>query len=51
MKQYMIHFTDNYGEATIETDNYNEVMENLTADPEVYDIWVETFDPEQGWQV
>ena len=50
MAQYKIHFTDNYGQATIETDNYDEFMTNLKNDPNVDGIWVEYFDPEEGWQ-
>lgn len=51
--RYRIHFTDRYGQGTIEclsTSHYSEVMENLKADPEAEDIWVETYDPEEGWQ-
>ena len=53
MAMYKIHFTDNYGQGTIECDSleqYNEVMKNLREDPMAEDIWVETFDPEEGWQ-
>ena len=51
--KYRVHFTDSYGQATIEcdsTDNYNEVMSNLQSDPFAEDIWTEYYDPEEGWQ-
>lgn len=50
---YRIHFTDSYGQGAIEcesTDNYNEVMSNLMDDPFTDDIWMEYYDPEEGWQ-
>ena len=52
MIEYKIHFTDNYGTATIECarENYSEVMKNLRDDTYAEDIWVESWDPEEGWQ-
>lgn len=52
MNDYKIHFADMYGTATIECarENYSEVMKNLNEDPNVEDIWVESWDPEEGWQ-
>ena len=53
MAQYRIHFTDDYGPATIEADNndqYVAVMAALINDPMVDDIWTESYDPEEGWQ-
>lgn len=47
--RYKIHFTDNYGQATIETEDYDEVMQNLKDDPEVDDIWVEQYNEEEGY--
>jgi len=53
--RYQIHFTDNYGQATIEVDNdekYSEVMQNLNNVPECEDIWVEQYNEEEGhWEV
>lgn len=52
MIDYKIHFADMYGTATIECsrENYSEVMKNLNEDPHVEDVWVESWDPEEGWQ-
>ena len=53
MSKYRIHFTDNYGQATIEAESIeqkNEILANLQADPTAEDIWLEYFDPEEGWQ-
>ena len=53
MAQYRIHFTDNYGPATIEADNndqYVAVMAALINDPTADDIWTESYDPDEGWQ-
>lgn len=49
--RYKIHFTDSYGQGTIETEseNYNEVMQNLNADPQCDDIWVEQYNEEEGY--
>ena len=53
MARYKIHFTDNYGQATIEadtTEQYNEIMDNLKADPMAEDIWTEYYNDEVGWE-
>lgn len=53
MANYRIHFTDNYGTATIECDTveeYNDSMNNLRQDPFAEDIWCEYYDEEEGWQ-
>lgn len=53
MTRYRIHFTDNYGQGTIEQDTleeFNEALKNLNADPTIEDIWTETYDEEEGWQ-
>lgn len=53
MAMYKIHFSDNYGQCTITCDTveeYNETMKNLQSDPLCDDIWVEYFDPVEGWQ-
>ena len=52
MIEYKIHFIDMYGSATIECgrEDYSEVMKNLSDDPYAEDIWVERWDPEEGWQ-
>ena len=52
VRRYRIHFNDECGNAAIEVyaDEYDEVMANLKADPEVDGIWVETYDDEEGWQ-
>lgn len=51
--KYRIHFTDNYGSATIECkteSEYNEVYGNIIADSDCDDVWVEYYDEEEGWQ-
>lgn len=51
--QFRIHFTDNYGSATIscnDWDEYRAALENLQGDPDCEDIWTEYFDEEEGWQ-
>lgn len=53
MARYKIHFTDNYGGATITCDTdeeFNEALANIKADPMCEDIWTEYYDPEEGWQ-
>ena len=53
MARYRIHFTDNYGQGTIEAETdsqYNEIMSNLQADPCTDDIWTEYYDEDEGWQ-
>ena len=49
--KYRIHFTDNYGTATIECteEEYHETYENIKADPNCDDIWVEKYNPEEGY--
>lgn len=50
---YRIHFTDNYGTATLECDTlaeYREALQNIENDPECEDIWTERWDSEEGWQ-
>lgn len=51
MPKYKIHFTDNYGTATIECseENYNECYQNIRADPMCDDIWVEKYNEEEGY--
>lgn len=53
MKEYKIHFTDKYGDCTIDCtfEEYIEAMNWLKEDSEVNDIWVEYYDEESGWQV
>lgn len=53
MAKYKIHFTDYYGAAMITCDTdaeYDEAIRNIKDDPECNDIWVETYDPDEGWQ-
>ncbi len=53
MAKRKIHFTDKYGQGTIEAktdEQYEAIMSALADDPEVEDIWTETWDPEEGWQ-
>ena len=52
MTSYKIHFTDNYGDGSIECDGliFDQIMRNLREDPNVENIWTESFDPEEGWQ-
>lgn len=53
MAKFKIHFTDNYGCATIECDTLEErqeIMRNLHDDPYAEDIWTEFYDEEEGWQ-
>lgn len=53
MAKYRIHFTDNYGQATIECKSdaeYNEAYKNIRADDTCEDIWTEYYDEEEGWQ-
>lgn len=53
MARYRIHFTDNYGQGTIEQDTleeFKEALKNLRENPEVEDIWTETYDEETGWE-
>ena len=49
---YKIHFTDNYGQATIICDTYAEftsALDNIRHDPYCEDIWCEEMSDE-GWQ-
>jgi len=51
--EYKVHFTDAYGQGCIECDEttYTDVMSALNADPHAEDIWVESYDPVEGyWQ-
>lgn len=43
-----IHFTDNYGPATLETDDEQAYI-NILNDPECEDVWCEYWDEEEGW--
>ena len=50
---YRIHFMDSYGCGAIDchgTAEYNRCLQNLKDDPEVEDIWTESYDTEEGWQ-
>ena len=49
--RYRIHFTDNYGPASFEVDaeEYAEAMQNLKDDPDAEDIWVESYNEEDGY--
>lgn len=50
---YRIHFTDNYGQATIECDDlesFQEALHNIQQDAQCNDIWCEYYDDEEGWQ-
>ena len=51
MSKYKIHFTDNYGPATIEVDrdDYDEVYQNIKDDPECDGIWVEQYNEDEGY--
>lgn len=51
--KWQIHFRDDYGPGAIETDNREDmetIVSNLRSDPTAEDIWVEEYDPEEGWQ-
>ena len=50
--KYEIHFTDNYGQGAIDCypDELPGCLKALRECPEVEDIWVESFDTEEGWQ-
>ena len=50
--KYRINFTDAYGQGQIECDGgaFDEIMTNLRNDPNVEGLWVESYDPEEGWQ-
>ena len=50
--KYRIIFTDAYGQGQIECDGgaFDEIMTNLCNDPNVEGLWVESYDPEEGWQ-
>ena len=51
--KYRIHFTDNYGAATIECkteSEYNETYGNIISDSNCEDVWIEYYDEEEGWQ-
>lgn len=53
MAKYRVHFTDNYGQCTLECENdqqYDKTMDSLKADPACEDIWTEYWDQEEGWQ-
>lgn len=53
MERFRIHFTDNYGSATIGCKTYKEFTEalnNIHNDPMCEDIWTEQYDDEEGWQ-
>lgn len=53
MAKYKIHFIDRYGAATIicDTDEeYAQAMRTVKNDPEAEDVWVEYYDPYEGWQ-
>ena len=49
---YKIHFSDNYGSGTIECEpqDFDHVMANVKADAYAENVWVESFDDEEGWQ-
>ena len=49
--KYRIHFADNYGTATIECteEEYSETYKNIMEDPNCDDIWVEKYNPEEGY--
>lgn len=49
--RYKIHFTDNYGQGTIEVDgdDYDEAYQNIKDDPECDNIWVEQYNEEEGY--
>ena len=52
MAKYRIHFTDNYGQATIECntdEEYNDAYNNIKADAECDGIWVEQYNAEEGY--
>ena len=49
---YKIHFCDNYGQATITCDSYEEYIEayqNIKDDPECEDIWIERYNSDEGY--
>ena len=49
---WKIHWTDKYGQATIEVDNrsrFDVIYQNIRKDPEAEDVWVEYLDDEEGW--
>lgn len=52
MVEYKIHFTDKYGDCTIDCtfEDYDNRMNWLKQDSEVDNIWVEHYDEETGWQ-
>lgn len=47
-----IHFTDAYGQGCIECNptNYADFLDALRVDPTADDIWMETYDEDEGWQ-
>lgn len=52
---YRIHFTDDYGQGSFEVDTREEMQEavrNLDTDTDhvAWDIWVETYNEEVGWE-
>ena len=53
MAKYRIHFTDDYGQGTLECETreeFDEIIKNLYNDPACEDIWTETYYEDEGWQ-
>lgn len=53
MERFRIHFTDNYGQATLGCETYEEfkmALKSIHDDPMCEDIWTEEYDEEEGWQ-
>lgn len=51
--KFRIHFTDKYGQATIECkteSEYDEIYSNVIANNSCEDVWTEYYDEEEGWQ-
>lgn len=55
MGKYRIHFTDENGQASFECEGYDNMRDevlNLREDTEhpAWDIWVESYSEECGWE-
>jgi hypothetical protein len=52
MNDVRIHFTDQYGQGTIECtrDKWRDVLKSLESDPNTENFWLEFYDEEEGWQ-
>ena len=50
--EYKINFVDTYGGGAIicAASEYSEVMEMLRNDPNIEDIWVETWNEDGYWE-